>query len=105
MLRKYDPVRETDNVDWKRIYQSRNWVEKLLKDHTLSATCVMMEKRAKATPEWKVAGTDILLVVRDMIMENGVSTVGTMRVNLIHSIPKRKPSPSLVTCPEFQNGK
>jgi hypothetical protein len=82
-LRRYDPVRDTDDVDWQRLYQSRNWVEKLLMDHTLSATRAMMEKRDTAMPEWKVAGTDILLVVRDMIMENGVSTVGTMRANLI----------------------
>lgn len=74
-LRRYDPVRVTEDLDWQRLYQSRNWVEKLLRDHALSAYDVSARTSGKAQPEWKVSGQDILLVVRNMILENGLQAI------------------------------
>jgi len=50
-------------------------VEKLLKDSALTASDVSRWVKMKGWPEWKVSGQYILLVLRDMIMENGVQTV------------------------------
>ena len=61
-----------ENMDWKLIYQSRNWVEKVLrmKDPVaelddIAAYC------NDDQPAWMVTGQKFLEVIRDMILENG----------------------------------
>ena len=50
-------------------------MEKLLKDYALTASDVSKQVKMKGRPEWKVSGQYILLVIRDMIMENGVQAI------------------------------
>ena len=75
-LRRYDPVHITEGFNWQKLYQSRSWVEKLLKDYALTASDVSKQVKMNGRSEWKVTGQYILLVIRDMIMENGVQAVG-----------------------------
>jgi hypothetical protein len=62
----------TEDLDWQCLYQSRSWVQKLLSDPELSAADVSTRTNGKPEPGWKVSGQDILLIVRNMILENGV---------------------------------
>src|SRR5438876_11981093 len=76
VLRKYDPVRESRKMDWKLLYQSRNWVERVLLTEDpigeLDRIANMCEMERLA---WRVTGKDFLEVLRDMILENGKSII------------------------------
>ena len=72
VLRKYDPVHVSGKFDWKLLYQSRNWVEKvLLMEDPARALEDIATRCEMERPAWMVTGTDFLEVLRDMILENG----------------------------------
>jgi hypothetical protein len=59
-------------MDWKYIYQSRNWVEKaLLRDDIESTLDHAGDKEIDEQP-WKVSGRKLLAILCDMILENGI---------------------------------
>ena len=76
--RRYDNFREIGAVDWKYIYQSRNWVERKLRSEKYESLIADLEGKespmtTKNQPSWKVSGEGLLKVVRDMVIENGSS--------------------------------
>lgn len=72
VLRKYDPVRVSGKLNWKLLYQSRNWVEKvLLMEDPARALEDIATRCEMKRPTWMVTGINFLEVLRDIILENG----------------------------------
>ena len=67
VLRKYDPVRVVEGMDWKLLYQSRNWAETMLANGSFD--CL---DECKIDPPWRVSGQAFAGTIRDMILENGI---------------------------------
>jgi hypothetical protein len=61
-------------MDWRLIYQTRNWVEKILADERLMMGVDDNTANDSSRPPWKVSGKTFLKVLLDMILENGNST-------------------------------
>jgi hypothetical protein len=70
VLRKYDPVRVVDGMDWKLLYQVRSWAEKRLAHGGFNSL-----DECKPDPPWKLSGVAFTGVIRDMILENGIPWV------------------------------
>jgi hypothetical protein len=68
VLLKYDPVRVTKDMDWKLLYQSRNWAERRLAHGGYEFL-----DEGKIDPPWRVSGQMFVRIVCDMILENGTS--------------------------------
>lgn len=92
-LRRYDPVRETDGMDWKYIYQSRIWAEMILQRDDITA--FLQEKLAEDEdrPAWKISGQILLATIRDMIVENGIYN---FRILLISKILRMQTTSCLI---------
>jgi hypothetical protein len=72
VLRKYDPVDVSRKLDWKLLYQSRNWAEKVLSmENPVGALEEIATKCEMERPAWMVTGKEFLEVLRDITLENG----------------------------------
>jgi len=69
-LRRYDPVRFSEGMDWKSLYQSRNWAAQVIKKSKNDIDVDALHEEIDRST-WKVSGQDLLYVLRDMIVENG----------------------------------
>jgi hypothetical protein len=74
-LRRYDSLRESEGIDWKFIFQSRNWAEKVIKRGDIDP--ILEDDRDiddVTRPRWKLTGDKLLGTIRDMLFENGIRT-------------------------------
>jgi hypothetical protein len=72
VLRKYDPVHVSGKLDWKLLYQARNWAEKVLRMEDPTQALEDIASRCEMErPPWMVTEKHFLEVLRDMILENG----------------------------------
>jgi hypothetical protein len=61
-------------MDWKLIYQTRVWAEKILgHGHSMMVGGDSDTANDSSRPPWKVSGETFLKVLLDMILENGIS--------------------------------
>jgi len=76
VLNRYDAPREWEGMDWKLIYQSRLWTEKLLRGHDFDVAWAIFGSKEPDVnwPAWKVLGKNLFGVLRDMTIENGTTT-------------------------------
>lgn len=87
-------------MDWKLLYQGRNWTEKaLLAEDASSAlkdTGCAMDR-----PAWMVSGQGMLKILRDMVLENGNMILKYAK----NRHPKRRIPPLLKVSPHFTAAK
>jgi len=63
-------------MDWKLMYQSRLWTEKLLRGHDFDVAWAIFGSTdpGDSWHPWKVLGKNLFAVLRDMTIENGITT-------------------------------
>ena len=69
--RKYDPLPESEGMDWKHIFQTRNWAEQVVRHGEIQT--ILEESADDVTrPQWKLTGEKLAGTIRDMMFENGI---------------------------------